>query len=220
MMMDIKKHNTLIACPKCGRNATPSWIEVQGQCGACGAQQEKARVRALDVSPVAIADRLRTRSGHRPEWAPEDDERDHETRTLLEALADAERRVGELELAEAIMGNEITPNEEDPDEPRWLRAARATLEKWHGESHEQEAAVATLLFRERQRGRDAMRDTVQEVVTGANVRRVADGIPDDVEVVAGEWGANMDAGRLRTLLMERFFEHQDAGRDLSGKPRA
>lgn len=219
--MSVLSDNTLVECPKCGRpDATRGWVRHYGQCGACGAREEKARVRALDVSPVAIAGRLRMRSARRPAWAPEDDERDRETRTLLEALADAERRAGELELAEILMGDEIVKGAEDPDETRWHREARSVLEKWHGEPREQEGAVTELLFRERQRGRNAMRDAVVEVVTGASVRRAVDGIPDDVEVTAGEWGVHMDAGRLKTRLIERYFDHHKAGRDLSGNPRA
>ena len=89
-MSKFKKDNTLIACPKCGCQAMQSWIEDMGQCGACGAREEKERVRNLDVSPASIASRLNTRFDRRPEWAKEDDERDHETRTLLQALADAQ----------------------------------------------------------------------------------------------------------------------------------
>lgn len=84
--MSVLTDNALVPCPKCGRNATAGWVRYHGQCGACGAREEKARVRALDVSPTAIAARLHERFARRPAWAKEDGERDHEIRALLAAL--------------------------------------------------------------------------------------------------------------------------------------
>lgn len=86
------------------------------------------------------------------------------------------------------------------------------LEKWHAEPHEQENAVVTLLFRERQRSRDAAEFAIQDVLTEENVRAALEGTEQN--------GAPMDVPRLRIRALKRFHEHQAAGTDLSGKPLA
>lgn len=76
----------LVECPRCGRpDATRGWVRQYGQCGACGARDEAERIRDLDVSPEAIAARLRRRDGWRAPWGTES-ERDRETRALLALL--------------------------------------------------------------------------------------------------------------------------------------
>lgn len=118
-------------------------------------------------------------------------------------------------VADALMGREAIPAEDNPDDPgapRRRRLARATLDKWHGEPDEQENAVSNLLFREQRRGIDALEDAVQDVLTEEGVRRAAEGAEDN--------SAPMDAGRLRIRLMNRYRKHLEAGRDLNGKSRA
>ena len=142
---------------------------------------------------------------------------------VLEPTATACPDCAAARVADSLMGREAIPHadsEDNPGGPRRRRLARATLDKWHGEPDEQENAVTDLLFHERQRGIDALEDAIQDVLTAENVRRAADGTPDDVEVTAGQWGVHMDAGRLRVRLMKRFFEHLAGGRDLNGKARA
>lgn len=138
-------------------------------------------------------------------------ESEAEIRALREALADAEERAGNLAVVDALMGREIVVNEEDPDTARWRRVARSVLEKWHGEPAEQENAVVELLFRERQRGRGAAEDAVQDALTEENVLAAVNG---DVQN-----SAPMDAGRLRIRVLKGYFKHHAAGRDLEGKPR-
>lgn len=76
----------LVECPRCGRpDACRGWVREYGQCGACGARDEAERIRALDVSPEAVAARLRERDRWRAPWASES-ERDRETRALLALL--------------------------------------------------------------------------------------------------------------------------------------
>lgn len=173
-------------------------------------------IQTQDQTPDRAPESPDRAAGRNPENPARDQgptpELEAENRALREALANAEERAGALGMAEMLMGREIIVDDEDPDEARWRRVARAVLEKWHGEPYEQENAVVELLFRERQRGRSAAEDAVQDVLTEEAVRRAIDGTVEN--------GAPMDVPRLRVRVMKRYFEHHSAGRDLEGKPRA